>query len=446
MTDQEILRNIADRMSITTLMPLQEAMLVTPEPRILLVSPTGTGKTLAFTIRLLRALRPPCGKLQAIILAPSRELALQISSVIRPLAVGYKTVPLYGGHPMQEEIKTIAGSVPDIIVATPGRLLDHINRATIDVSTATNLILDEYDKSLELGFYDEMRRITRRLPAIRLLILTSATLLPQLPDFIDTTGLVTLDYRPATESPRTRTQIVDVPSPSRDKIETLVALLNTLYNTDPHGKTIVFSNHRESAERIHQHLLKAGFPAGIYHGGLDQQQRELAVDLLDNGTTPILSATDLASRGLDLTDITNVIHYHLPPSPEAWTHRNGRTARMGAAGTVYVITGEADNIPDFVRTDRSYVPDLTLQHHTPTAPAIATLYINAGKKEKISRGDVAGYLMQRGGLSREEVGKIVVKDHASIVAVPADKAREVIKSLEPYRLKNTRVRVTRLKM
>lgn len=446
MTDQEILRNIADRMSITTLMPLQEEMLVTPESRILLVSPTGSGKTLAFAIRLLRALRPPCGTLQAVILAPSRELALQISSVIRPLAVGYKTLPLYGGHSMQEEIKTIAGAVPDIIVATPGRLLDHINRSTIDVTTASTLILDEYDKSLELGFYDEMRRITRRLPAIHLLILTSATLLPQLPDFIDTTGLVTLDYRPTSESPRTRTQIVDVPSPSRDKIETLVALLNTLYNADPRGKTIVFSNHRESAERIHQHLLKAGFRAGLYHGGLDQQQRELAVDLLDNGTTPILSATDLASRGLDLTDVTNVIHYHLPPSPEAWTHRNGRTARMGAEGTVYVITGEADNIPDFVRTDRSYVPDLTLQHHIPTAPAITTLYINAGKKEKISRGDVAGYLMQRGGLSREEVGKIVVKDHASIVAVPADKAREVIKALEPYRLKNTRVRITRLKM
>lgn len=436
-------------MSITDLKPMQQAMLSTPDRHILLISPTGSGKTLAFAIRLLRALLPPSGKLQALILAPSRELALQIASVIRPLAPGYKTVALYGGHPMQEEIKTIAGAVPDIVVATPGRFLDHINRSTFPdgaLSSISSLILDEYDKSLELGFTDEMRRICRRLTNLNLLILTSATILPSIPDFIPTADLVTFDYRPSSESPRARTQIVDVPSPDRDKIQTLVALLNTLLNADPHAKTIIFSNHRESAERIHQHLLKAGFRAGLYHGGLDQQQRELAVDLLDNSTTPILSATDLASRGLDLTDVTNVIHYHIPPSPEAWTHRNGRTARMGAEGTVYVITSESDDIPDFIHTDRSYVPDLTLQHHLPLIPAISTLYINAGKKEKISRGDIAGYLMQRGGLAKEEVGKIVVKDHSAIVAVPAEKAREVIKVLQPYKLKNVRVRVTQLKL
>lgn len=204
----------------------------------------------------------------------------------------------------------------------------------------------------------------------------------------------------------------------------------------------MFVNHRESAERVYDALIKAGFPTGLYHGGLEQRERRQAVDLLDNGTTPILVSTDLASRGLDIEAVGSVIHYHLPVSSESWTHRNGRTARQDASGTVYVITSEGESIPEFMTFDRPYFPGRPSSD--PIRSDMATLYFNAGKREKISRGDIAGYLINRGGLTAGEVGKISISDHSAIAAVPRDKAREVVKAVLPHKLKNTRVKVTRL--
>ncbi|MDE5636008.1 MAG: DbpA RNA binding domain-containing protein, partial [Muribaculaceae bacterium] len=238
--------------------------------------------------------------------------------------------------------------------------------------------------------------------------------------------------------PRHRMQVVQVESPVRDKLGTLIDLLHSVDNR----RVIIFVNHRESAERVYNAIVKEDFPAGLYHGGLEQRERQLALDLLDNGTTPVLVATDLAARGLDIDDIGAVIHYHMPVSTEAWTHRNGRTARQDAHGTIYVITAEGENIPDCITFDRSYVP--SGHSDDPIHSDTATLYFNAGRREKISRGDIAGYLINRGGLEPSEVGRIIVGDHSAIAAVPRDKARDVVKAVAPHRLKNTRVRVTRI--
>lgn len=436
MDKQTILERFRERHNIETLNPMQQLMATTDATRLILLSPTGSGKTAAFAIRLLRTLGPSKGVLQAVVIAPSRELVIQIADVIRPVAAGLKTVAFYGGHNMADEVNSLK-SMPDIIVTTPGRLLDHITRGNLDVAGVHALVLDEYDKSLELGFHDEMRRIARRMKSLKLIILTSATRLAELPDFLPMQGAETVDFTPSAQ--RSRLQTVSVESPERDKLQTLLDLLRSL----PNGRAIVFVNHRESAERVYSFLKKESFPVGLYHGGLEQRDRQLALDLFNNGTNPVLVSTDLGSRGLDIDDVNYVIHYHMPLSAESWTHRNGRTARMGAEGTAYVITAEGENIPDYVVCDRPYSPRGEASEGIRSD--VATIYFNAGKKEKISKGDIAGFLIQKGGLTKDEVGKIMVWDHSAIAAVPRAKIGKVVEAVAPYRLKNTKVRITPLK-
>lgn len=406
-----------------------------------LLAPTGSGKTLAFTIALLAGAGTPSPvpseRPKCVVLVPSRELALQVAGVVRSAAREFKTVALYGGHAMDEEQRSLSAGA-DIVVATPGRLLDHINRGSVELHDPSVLVIDEWDKILELGFADEVRRICRRMGHPRRMVFTSATDAVDLPSYLPLPGKpVIADFRSASSDTPASVDTVRVDSPAKDKLDTLRDLLLCA-----DGRSIVFVNHRESAERVYNALRREGFAAGLYHGGLDQRQRELAVDLLDNGTTPVLVATDLGARGLDIAGVANVIHYHIPPSAEAWTHRNGRTGRAGAAGTVYAIISDADNVPEFMSFDRAYSPKPKSER--PRRPDTATLYFDAGRKEKISRGDIAGFLMARGNLSRDEVGKIVVKDHGAIAAVPAAKLKEVLASVAPYKLKNKRVRITPL--
>ena len=431
-----ILERLRERHNITALNEMQQLMAGTDASKLILLSPTGSGKTAAFAIRLLRFLQPSSGRVQAVIMAPARELVLQIADVIRPVAAGLKTVAFYGGHSMADEVNSMS-VVPDIIVSTPGRLLDHIRRGTVDVGGVDALVLDEYDKSLELGFLDEMKRIDKRMRSLKMILLTSATPLAEMPDFIAMQGAEVVDFSGKGE--RSRLQIAKVDSPERDKLATLADLLRSL----PNGRALVFVNHRESAERVYGYLRREHFPVGLYHGGLEQRERQLAVDLLNNGTTPILVSTDLGARGLDIDDVNYVIHYHMPLSAESWTHRNGRTARMGASGTAYVIIADEENIPEYVDWQRDYNPKSAAADGFRSD--VATLYLNAGKKEKISRGDIVGYLIQKGGLTKEQVGKIVVNDHSAIVAVPRQMASQLVEILAPYKLKNTKVRISLLK-
>ena len=431
-----ILERLRERHNITALNEMQQLMAGTDASKLILLSPTGSGKTAAFAIRLLRFLQPSSGRVQAVIMAPARELVLQIADVIRPVAAGLKTVAFYGGHSMADEVNSMS-VVPDIIVSTPGRLLDHIRRGTVDVGGVDALVLDEYDKSLELGFLDEMKRIAKRMRSLKMILLTSATPLAEMPDFIAMQGAEVVDFSGKGE--RSRLQIAKVDSPERDKLATLADLLRSL----PNGRALVFVNHRESAERVYGYLRREHFPVGLYHGGLEQRERQLAVDLLNNGTTPILVSTDLGARGLDIDDVNYVIHYHMPLSAESWTHRNGRTARMGASGTAYVIIADEENIPEYVDWQRDYNPKSAAADGFRSD--VATLYLNAGKKEKFSRGDIVVYLIQKGGLTKEQVGKIVVNDHSAIVAVPRQMASQLVEILAPYKLKNTKVRISLLK-
>ncbi|MCM1503924.1 MAG: DEAD/DEAH box helicase [Muribaculum sp.] len=435
MKQSEILSNISSKLGIESLNPMQREVMECRASDIILLSPTGSGKTLAFAIAMLSVLPKPQGKVLGVVIAPSRELVMQTYRVIRDIATGYKVSAFYGGHSMTDE-KNSLSQTPDIVIATPGRLLDHINRKQIDLYTTRVLVLDEYDKSLELGFQDEMKKIIRTMPNLSRSILTSATRLDEFPKFFKLSNPVTLDFLETSSEPGKRMQIVEVESPSRDKLATLADLLRSLAD----GKVIVFVNHRESADRVYEFLKKENLPVGIYHGALDQNDREKAIDLLNNGTTPILVSTDLGARGLDIDEIKNIIHYHIPLTEQTWTHRNGRTARVNASGTVYVITSEADSLPEYIVFDRAYSP--TGHSDNPIKASYATVYFNAGKKEKISRGDIAGFLMKIGGLSAQQVGKIVVRDHSALAAIPAELAKETIAKVTNEKLKGKRVRIS----
>lgn len=442
MKESEIIGNIRERLGIETLNEMQRAVAASPAQRITLLSPTGSGKTLAYTIAMLKRLREPGGGVRGVIVAPSRELVVQIAAVVRPVARGYKTVALYGGHSMRDEAASLSVT-PDIVIATPGRLLDHINRRQLDVSHTRVAVLDEYDKSLDLGFADDMRRIVRGMHHLSAVILTSATELAELPDYlpaVDAAKAETLDFGADADVPTPVLDVVGVESDARDKLDTAVALARSF---PPGERSIFFVNHRESAERLAEGMRRNGVPVGMYHGGLDQLDRENALELLNNGTTPILVSTDLAARGLDIDGgVQAVVHYHIPPREQEWTHRNGRTARMGAEGMVYVITAPGERLPEFIGIDRTMAPeprDGQMKSDT------ATLYFNLGRKEKISRGDIVGFLTKAGGLRGDQVGRIALRDHSALVAVPADLARPLAASLAGQRIKGQRVRVTQLK-
>lgn len=435
MREKEILPLVSEKLNISELNPMQQEMLrISTENRdIILLSPTGSGKTLAFILPMLKYLKAPSGRLQALIVAPSRELVIQIAKIVSTLATGYKTTVVYGGHKVEDEVNSISAGC-DIIVATPGRLTDHLKRRTADIITCRILVLDEFDKTLELGFEPEMKKIMGRLKNLSKIILTSATPSEILPEFLHLNNPIELDYLGDNTELKQRVRIHRVDSDSRDKLESLLTLLNNLSagKTTPE-RSIIFFNHRESAERAAEFLKKRGVPVVLYHGALDQRDREKAVALFNNGSRPVLVATDLAARGLDIVDVKSIIHYHQAQTPEAYTHRNGRTARASADGDVYLLVGPDESIKDYVDYDNVYYLDTSV----PQLPSnkVETLYISAGKKEKLSKGDIVGFLIKEGGLENGDIHEIDLFDHYALVAVSADKVKKLLPSVRGKKIK-----------
>jgi len=440
MKEKELLQIVRERMGIDVLNDMQlQALEQWKSGRgdLVLYSPTGTGKTLAFALCLLQALKPPMQQLQAVVLSPSRELVMQTAEVLRLLAEGYKVTPCYGGHAVADEKASLAVT-PDVIVATPGRLLDHHKRGHIDLRGTRLLVLDEMDKALELGFEDEMRQLLKHMPHINRRILASATVLDVVPDYVRLHNPFTLNVLNGDEKPAERITVYQVMSDSKDKLDCLRRLLLSLGG----GKAIVFANYRESAERTHQSLVKTGIDAGIYHGALEQQDRERVVAMLNNGSVNVLVATDLAARGLDIDTVEHIIHYHLPVNEQAYIHRNGRTARVDAAGNAYVITAPDEDLPEWVTIDDEF--DLSPVDKMPK-PLMATLYFQAGKKEKLSRGDIMGFIANNGGIDASAIGRIDVRDHYALAAVPRRQAMDVLKRLQAAKIKGKKVRISLLK-
>lgn len=423
-----------EKLGIKELNPMQKQMMAqASETRdIILLSPTGSGKTLAFILPMLKILKPSTGRVQAVVVAPSRELVIQISQIVNAIAAGFKVTQLYGGHKVEDEVNSLSAGT-DIIVATPGRLLDHINRRNIDVLPTRILVLDEFDKSLELGFEKEMKKIVDRLKNVSRYILTSATRADVLPDFLRLNNPATINYLSDNKELHSRLRVHRVDSDINDKLDSLASLLSYLAKGGRPERSIIFVNYRESAERVADYLSKRGFPVVLYHGALDQHERETAVAMFNNGSRPLLVATDLAARGLDIENVKSIIHYHQALTPETYTHRNGRTARVDREGDVYVLVGPKEDVKEFTDFDDTVYPDPTAGE--PKAPEYATIRFSAGKKEKLSKGDIVGFLVKEGGADAQGIGKIDVYDHYSLAAVPFDKVQDILRNIKGKKIK-----------
>lgn len=435
---KDIIKSARERLHIETLTPMQHKLAGLPaaEKAVAVIAPTGSGKTLAFALAMLPRIAGNTDKVEGLVISPTRELTLQIAKTLNALAPTLRVTALYGGHSVLDETRSLEAATPDIVVGTPGRILDHINRGRLDLYRVKVLVADEYDKSLELGFQDEMKRIVRKIHAPKLIILTSATRLETLPEWLGIQKLTTLDF---SDADKPRLEEYAVSSPEADKLQTLKKLLFSL----PNERTIVFVNHRESAERVYQFLRRAGFPAILYHGALEQQDRENAIDLFTNGTAPIMVATDLAARGLDIPQVNSVIHYHLSSTPETRTHRNGRAGRMGTEGQVFYILAPDEKIDDTIQTIET--PGFAEQNFV-NSKLPSTLYIHSGKKEKLSKGDIVGALTGPGGLAASQIGIISLHDHRALVAVNDVDPEALAATLSAERIKGRRIRVTPIRL
>jgi len=435
MQSTEQVSKLLSEFGITSLNKMQESAsaAIRTKKEVLLLSPTGSGKTLAFLLPVLQMLNDAEKKVQCLILTPSRELAIQIEQVWKKMATGYKVSCCYGGHDMQTEIQNLA-EPPALLIGTPGRIADHIKRITFAQDAVTTLILDEFDKSLALGFEEDMSYIIGSLKNVNKKIFVSATASVAIPEFAGVNDLTVLDFAAAAETDALTLKLVI--SEEKDKINKLVELLSYI-NSEP---AIIFCNHRDAVERTAKLLLEKGVENAAFHGGMEQMQREQTLIQFRNGSIRFLVATDLAARGLDIPEMKHVIHYHLPSTEAEFTHRNGRTARMEATGTAYILIHADEQLPYYIQ-QRPAEMNIPAGQKLPKPTEWVTLYINGGKKDKLNKVDIVGFLSQKGGLQKDELGLIIVKDHNSFVAVKKHKLKSLLPLVQQEKIKGTKYRI-----
>ena len=427
-------QDILTKLNITALNPMQEEAVSAIETttNTILLSPTGTGKTLAFSLPLLKALDPNSKEVQALILVPSRELAIQIEQVIRSMGSGYKVNAVYGGRPMSKD-KIELKHTPAILIGTPGRIADHFSNDRFSKSFIKTLILDEFDKSLEVGFEYEMRGIINELSALNKRILTSATQGVEIPSFVRLDKPKVIDY--LKEKRTSQLTFKTVISPNKNKSRTLLDLVRHIGNEPG----IVFCNLKDSIEQVSTYLTENNISHACFSGGMEQKDRERSLIKFRNGTCQLLIATDLASRGIDIPEMKFIIHYELPKHQEDFIHRNGRTARVNEKGTAFILQWEKEFLPDFIKKNKG----VSIVKKAPHKPQYwETLFISGGRKDKISKGDIAGLFFKQGGIKKEELGVIELKPDCAFVAIPLEKANDLVSKLNNTRLKKKKVRVT----
>ena len=405
---------------------------------VVVLSPTGSGKTLAYLLPLTERLTAEGDVLQAVVVVPGRELALQSAEVLKSLGSGLRGMALYGGRPTMDEHRELRKTLPHIVFATPGRLNDHLAKGNISAAGVEWLVIDEFDKCLEMGFQNEMSRLVGSLPQVRRRVLLSATESEAIPRFVNMGRCERVDYRVEDEPVPERVHIYKVLSPTKDKLPTLRQLLLEFGEQS----TVVFLNYRDSVERTASYLREERFTVSLFHGGLEQRQREDALYRFANGSANILVATDLASRGLDIPDIDNIIHYHIPETESNYIHRVGRTARWDREGRAFFLLSEQERIPDYV-ADGNDLSIFNLQSSTfnlqsPPVPRMVTLYIGKGKKDKLSRGDIVGFLCKKGGLRGDEIGKISVGERYTYVAIARQRLRQVLSRVQGEKIKGVK--------
>lgn len=406
---------------------------------LVILSPTGSGKTLAYLLPLAEKLVAN-DTLQAVVLVPGRELAIQSYNVWKSMGTGLRAAVCHGGRPTMDEHLELRKVKPQIVFATPGRLVDHLEKGNLETSNVKWLIIDEFDKCLQMGFTKEMERVVSLLPRGIRRVLLSATDMEEIPQYVNTRAFERLDFMSASQKTEERVSSFVVRSQDKDKLDVLAKLLCYLQDES----SIVFLNYRESVERVTSFLKERGFSVVAYHGGYDQREREEALYKFANHSVVTLVSTDLGSRGLDIPEVKNIIHYHLPEGKEEMIHRVGRTARWNAEGRSFFILGPEETMPDFV-TVQTEDFELPQKLPLPAQPKMTTLYIGKGKKNKISKGDIVGYFCKNCKLSFSDLGRIDIYERYSYAAVRREKVAGILKMSQMIKIKgiNTKVEVIR---
>lgn len=428
--------NVLNKLGVERLSKMQESAeraMLQDDKDIVVLSPTGTGKTLAYLLPLLQLVDAGNDNVQAVVIVPGRELALQSADVMKNACSGLRCCSCYGGRMAMDEHRMLRQQAPHVVFATPGRLNDHLDKGNICAEQIRYVVIDEFDKCLEMGFAGEMEEIMRKLTHVKSRMLLSATDAESIPRFVNMGHTIRLDYLADGKSVPDRVDMYKVRSIEKDKLKILSHTLRTFGS----GSSIVFVNYRESVERVAAYLRDEGFSVSAYHGGLEQREREAALYMFANGSNNILVSTDLASRGLDIPFVENIVHYHLPENEDGYVHRVGRTARWDAGGRVFFILGPMEELPQYVNVE---VIDYQLPDNLPPVsfPLKATIYIGKGKQSKISKSDIVGFLCKKAGLKSSEIGRIDVKDRYSYVAVDAQKVSQVLRMANGEKIKGVK--------
>lgn len=430
-----MVEKVLENLKIASLNEMQQASIAAWKKGgdVVLLAPTGSGKTIGFLLPILNNLKPEVKGVQALVLVPSRELALQIETVFKQMATGFKVNCCYGGHPVRTERNNLE-QPPAVLIGTPGRIAYHLRHENFDESTISTLILDEFDKALEFGFQEDMSYIIHKLLSLKQRLLTSATAMEEIPGFTGVSKPTEINFlKDVKVVPDLK--LKKVLTTAEDKLDTLLKLICKIGNKN----TLIFCNHRETVDRISDLLIDKDLAHDIFHGGMEQDERERALLKFRNGSIKILITTDLASRGLDIPEVQCIIHYQLPYTEDAFLHRNGRTARMNAKGTAYLIVADDETYP-FLKADIE-TENLKGNFVLPGDSEWQTLYIAAGKKDKVNKIDIVGLLLKKGGLQKEDVGLIEVKDQSSYVAVKRNMINRILKSLANEKIKGKKVKI-----
>lgn len=437
MTLPEISDTTLQNLGIETLNEMQIATwsAIKNQNHVLLIAPTGSGKTLAFLLPIVELLATNQKNIQCLILTPSRELAIQIEQVWRKMGTGFKATICYGGHAMQTEMQSLAVP-PAVLIGTPGRIADHLSRNTIDISPTPILVLDEFDKSLSMGFEEEMTFIMGKLAQVQKKILVSATNLNKIPPFVALKNPTKIDFSPTNEQHKENLTLQTVVVGEENKQDTLLKLLCFLGAE----ATLIFCNQRETTEQVCRTLQEKGIAAAFFHGKMEQLHREKTLVNFRNGSVTFLVASDLAARGLDIPAVKNIVHYEMPFNAEDFTHRNGRTARMNAEGSAYLLLEKNETkIPYLEKLPTSL--QLPKQFNLPPAPNWTTIYISGGKKHKLSKIDIVGFLAKKGNLAKDDIGLIEVMDFMTFVAVTKEKVATLLKTVQTEKIKGEKYKI-----
>ena len=410
---------------------------------------TGSGKTAAFAIGLLNKLNTKNYQTQALVLCPTRELAEQVSTEIRRLARAIpntKLVTLCGGKPMLPQLASLEHP-PHIVVGTPGRILKHLDKDSLKLNSLNTLVLDEADRMLDMGFYDDIMRIINKTPKQKQSLLFSATYPDQIKTISDRIQTDPVDVRVESVHDDQDIKQIFYGVDATDKTQALVSLLNH-YKPE---SSIVFCNTKKQCQELVNVLSKQGFHVCSLHGDLEQRERDQVIVQFSNKSSSILIATDVAARGLDIKDLSAVINFELSPDPEIYIHRIGRTGRAGNQGLALSLFLAKEkfrldkieafkNSPVLIKETSS----LTTINHEKLIPPMVTLGINGGRKDKVRAGDILGALTANKDISGKQIGKIDIFDKYAYVAVEYKIAKKALASLSEGKIKGRKFKIKRL--